>query len=171
VDIRDSATRDHAEIERLYAAAFPDEDLRPLVRKLLEDTPDVLSLVAAAPSGLIGQIVFTPCRVSDGTTTAALLGPLVVDAGWRRRGVGGTLIRTGLDRLREAGVDRALVLGDPAYYGRFGFAPEGSLEPPFALPPTWRNAWQSIGLSGDTPAPHRRLIVPPAWNDATLWGR
>jgi putative acetyltransferase len=169
VDIRESSDSETAEIERLYAAAFPEEDLRPLVRNLLKDTPGVRSLVAAGRSGLFGHIVFTPCRVTGADAAVALLGPLAVDAVWRQRGVGGALVRTGLDRLRQAGVGRVLVLGDPAYYGRFGFEREDALAPPFALPTAWRDAWQSTGLTDDALPHDGRLIVPPAWNDPKLW--
>ena len=51
------------------------------------------------------------------------LAPLAVDEGWRRRGVGTALVRAGLDACRELDIDAVSVLGDPAYYGRFGFTP------------------------------------------------
>ena len=42
---------------------------------------------------------------------------------WQRRGVGTALIRAGLDVCRAQGWDRVVVLGDPGYYARLGFAP------------------------------------------------
>ncbi|MGB0627212.1 MAG: hypothetical protein ACPGQ5_11645 [Alphaproteobacteria bacterium] len=48
IEIRESDPADTAAIERLYPAAFPDEDLLPLLRNLLADRDDVTSRVATA---------------------------------------------------------------------------------------------------------------------------
>ncbi|MHB8528786.1 MAG: GNAT family N-acetyltransferase [Caulobacteraceae bacterium] len=40
----------------------------------------------------------------------------------QKRGVGSRLVRSGLGRLVEGGYEAASLLGDPAYYGRFGFS-------------------------------------------------
>ena len=49
----------------------------------------------------------------------------------------------GLARLATGGVALVFVLGDPAYYGRFGFAPAlpHHLVPPYELPAAHREAW------------------------------
>ena len=137
------------------------------MRRLLGDTPGVLSLVAVAGPALTGHAVFTPCSVKD--DAVALLGPLAVAPAWQKRGVGTALVQEGLERQRSAGVARVLVLGDPAYYGRFGFAAERSVAPPFAIPEAWRAAWQSIALREDARGLRGRLAVPPAWNKRALW--
>lgn len=54
---------------------------------------------------------------------ALLLGPLAVSADWRGLGVGGALMRQGLDMAAWARHRVVLLVGDTAYYGRFGFAP------------------------------------------------
>ena len=168
-NIREGVLSDFAEIEPLYADAFPNEQLRPLVRALLQDTPSVLSLVAIAGSVLIGHIVFTRCSMAGGSDGVALLGPLAVAPTWQKRGVGSALVRAGLDRLRSADLDRVFVLGDPAYYSRFGFEAERSVVPPFRLPEEWRAAWQSISLRSTASRLQGTLSVPPAWNEPTLW--
>jgi len=50
IEIRESVPGDLAAIEVLYLEAFPDEDLLPLVRELLQDASVALSLV-----GIIGS--------------------------------------------------------------------------------------------------------------------
>jgi putative acetyltransferase len=55
---------------------------------------------------------------------AAYLACLSVEPAWQRRGIGSRLVRGGLARLIERGYRAASLLGDPAYYGRFGFSPE-----------------------------------------------
>ena len=169
--IREGESADFARIERLYPDAFPGEELLPLVRTLVQDTPDVLSLVAITEFALVGHIVFTPCGVAGGSDTVALLGPLAVATARQKRGIGSALVRAGLHRLRSSGYGHVLVLGDPAYYGRFGFAAERSIVPPFPLPEEWRDAWQSIALRSTASRLRGTLSVAPAWNEPTLWSR
>ena len=61
------------------------------------------------------------------TTAAGIVGaglaPVAVLAAHRRRGVAAELVRAGLDAARTAGFSWAVVLGEPAYYARFGFRP------------------------------------------------
>ena len=127
VEIRESVAGDRAAIEALYPQAFPDEDLVPLVRALLAEGPAVLSLVAATGSGVAGHVLFTRCGLAGGTGAAALLAPLCVAPARQRQGIGSALARAGLRRLEDEGVGRVFVLGDPAYYGRLGFRPEGKV--------------------------------------------
>lgn len=167
--IRNSVAGDIAAIDRLYPAAFPDDELRPLVTTLLHDTPDVLSLVAVAGAALIGHVAFTSCRVTGDRRAVALLAPLAVAPGWQQRGVGSALVRAGLDRLRADGIVQVFVLGDPGYYRRFGFVMERSVTPPCPVPDAWRDAWQSVRLHDAGPVLHGTLIVPPVWTDPALW--
>jgi len=62
------------------------------------------------------------------------LGPMVVLPGHQRRGIGGRLIETGNQKLREAGCPFIVVLGHPEYYPRFGFKPTGE----YGLQCEWR---------------------------------
>lgn len=168
-DIRESGPRDLDGIERLYPDAFPDEELRPLVGALLQDVPEVVTLVATDDGALVGHVVFTPGRVADGTFPVALLGPLAVATAYQKRGIGTALVRAGLDRLRSVGFDQVFVLGDPAYYSRLGFVTERSVAPPFSLPDEWGDAWQSIALRHAPSNLSGKLVVPGAWNEPALW--
>jgi predicted N-acetyltransferase YhbS len=58
-----------------------------------------------------------------------LLGPLAVHPNERNRGIGSALMRRAIARARLAGHHAILLVGDAAYYGRFGFsaAPTGAL--------------------------------------------
>ena len=81
-----------------------------------------LSLVAEDGGGrIVGHVLFTELAV-DGTT-ALVLAPLGVDPAHQGRGVGGKLVRDGLDAAKQLGFPAVLVLGDTAYYPRFGFEP------------------------------------------------
>ena len=146
IEIRDSNAEDRAALESLYPQAFPDEDLLPLVRDLLNDLTVPVSLVATLDLQVAGHVIFTRCEVNSGGVSAALLGPLAVAPEYQRQGIGSALIRAGLRRLEQEDVALVCVLGDPAYYGRFGFHPEATLEPPYPLPVEWRDAWQTKEL-------------------------
>jgi putative acetyltransferase len=116
-EIRRSRAEDLPAIEKLYPAAFPEEDLLPLVRQLLTEDAGILSLVAEAGGLTVGHILFTLCGISGSEARAALLAPLAVAPEWQRKGIGSALIRDGLTRLERDGVAHVYVLGDPAYYG------------------------------------------------------
>lgn len=164
--IRESAPGDCDAIECLYPEAFPDEDLVPLVRDLLKGPASVLSLVATIDSQVAGHVIFTRCDV-DGSV-AALLGPLAVAPNWQRQGIGSTLVHTGLQRLDKWEVKVVCVLGDPSYYGRFGFERDSSIKPPYTLPSEWRDAWQSLNTG--TPEPITgKLVLPDTWMQPALW--
>ena len=167
--IRDSVKADVAAIESLYPAAFPEEDLVPLVNSLLREPKIALSLVAAIDSEIAANVIFTRCGVEGRDVEAALRGPLAVAPEWQKQGIGTAIVGAGLRRLQDARVGLVLVLGDPAYYGGLGFSPESLVEPPYALPPEWAGAWQSQYL-GDNAGPCAgKLSVPPQWLDPALW--
>lgn len=169
LQVRESKQDDSAAIESLYPEAFPDEDLLPLVRDLLSGAVVCLSVVATIDTRIVGHAIYTKCGVVGSSVNAALLGPLAVSPAWQRQGIGSAIVRTGLRRLEEAGVNQVFVLGDPAYYGRFGFVPERLVEPPFPLPAEWDGAWQSQNLV-ETSTPHAGLLsVPPPWLQPALW--
>ncbi len=157
------------EIAALYAAAFPQEDLLPLIRALA-GRADVLALVARLGPELVGHVAFTRCGVAGRTEGVALLGPLAVAPAHQRRGIGGVLVRDGLRRLAEDGVVRVQVLGDPGYYVRFGFRADAAVAPPYPLPDAWRSAWQVLDLHAATPPVAGNLEVPDPWRNPALWG-
>ena len=168
VSIRESRPDDHAALEVLYPAAFPDEDLLPVVRELLPRS-DVLSLVAIRDKRVAGHVMFTMCGVEGSDIRAALLAPLAVAPAVQRTGIGSAIVRDGLKRLRDDGIELVLVLGDPNYYSRFGFVPERGIGTPLPIPTEWADAWCSIALHGDPTTHVGKLVVPEAWNHSELW--
>ena len=169
IDIRRSVAADESALAHLYPDAFPDEDLLPLVRALLRDEASLLSLVAVKDRAVVGHVLFTQGNIDPAGERAALLGPLAVATRVQRRGIGGALIRAGLRELAPAGVRRVLVLGDPAYYGRFGFSVDHAVEPPCPIPQEWREAWRSIELTGGPGGAQGRLVLPEHWMRPALW--
>ena len=86
-----------------------------------------LSLVAEADGTIVGHVAFSPVSLSDGSRGWYGLGPISVDPARQGEGIGGKLIREGLERLKALGATGCVLLGDPAYYSRFGFAPDAKL--------------------------------------------
>ena len=80
-----------------------------------------LSLIATDHGRLVGTVRLW--NVNAGPACAALLlGPLAVHPGHRNRGIGTRLMQRAVARARLAGHGAIILVGDAAYYARFGFA-------------------------------------------------
>jgi putative acetyltransferase len=169
LELSESRPDDRASLEKLYAAAFPEEDLLPVVAGLLGDETRALSLVAIADGTLVGHAAFTMCSIGGRSEPVALLAPVAVLPGHQKSGIGTALIKTGLERLQAGGIVQVYVLGDPAYYGRFGFAACNAVAPPYPLPRAWTAAWQSVDLSEAARDLRGELSVPAPWQRPELW--
>jgi len=168
-EIRDAKFADQRAIHDLYSAAFPHEELRPLIVDLEAESSGVLSLLSTNGTGIVGHVMFTTCNLEGSTLKAALLGPLAVAPDAQRRGTGSSLVRDGLQRMACVGVSIVCVLGDPAYYRRFGFLPEERVKPPYSLPKEWIGAWQSLRTGASHLVPEGTLLVPKPWQRRELW--
>ena len=168
LEVRATEPTDHVALSALYAEAFPEEDLRPLVQALLAELTGVVSLAAAADGALVGHLAVTLCGIGGAENAAALLGPLAVHPSHQRQGVGRALIEAGVARMHDTSARLILVLGDPAYYGRFGFETGHGVAAPYALPKEWEDAWRALPLKPG-PAPAGSLNPPAPWRRPELW--
>ncbi len=121
--IRYARPADHDAIHAVVAEAFGRDAEADLVRKLRDNDDRLFELVADQDDRIDGHIFFSRLW-ADRPQLFGALAPLAVHPERQRQGVGGKLIRAGVDCAREFGCHGLLVLGDPAYYGRFGFAAE-----------------------------------------------
>ncbi|VXD06227.1 putative acyltransferase with acyl-CoA N-acyltransferase domain [Enterobacterales bacterium 8AC] len=113
---------DAAGIDALLRRAFGRDDEADLVQQLREDGLLTLGIVATDDQGgVVGYTAFSPVDVAGVDRQWVGLAPLAVDESLRRQGLGEKLIYEGLDALNEFSYAAVVVLGDPAYYGRFGF--------------------------------------------------
>lgn len=126
IAIRAATGGDVAAIDALLRASFPEPVEAMLVRRLCVDGDMVLTLVAddEATGELAGMVAFSQMNVdvAGKPIAAAALAPVAVAASHRRQGVAEALIQAGLAHLVDAGATLCFVLGDPDYYGRFGFS-------------------------------------------------
>lgn len=116
---------DSADIELLLDAAFgPDRRSRTAYR-LREGVEPYrgLSLVARAHGRLVGSIQCWPCELGDGAAAhdLTLLGPVAVAPDVQGTGLGKQLMRASLEVADACGHGAIVLIGDPEYYGRFGF--------------------------------------------------
>ncbi|MGB6229178.1 MAG: N-acetyltransferase [Litorimonas sp.] len=138
--VRAERPGDEAAIFDLTQAAFAPMPFSggtegPIIDALRRDGDLVLSLVAEADAAIVGHIAFSPVTVSGESRGLYGLGPVSAHPERQRQGIGSALIREGLSRLPDA---RAVFLvGDPAYYSRFGFVGDCGLThgsvPPHAV--------------------------------------
>ena len=105
---------------------YSDGDEQDLVNRLRELGKISLSLVAIDEGEVVGQITFSPVTSSDGSEPWFGLGPVSVTPTRQSEGIGGQLIRAGLEEISNRGALGCILTGNPVYYQRFGFklAPE-----------------------------------------------
>lgn len=116
--IRAARPDDAAAVRAVTRRAFPEGPEVALVDALEAGGHAGLSLVACDPAP-VGFALF-PIMAEPAGTLA--LGPVATVPERRREGVASALIREGLGRARADGWRGVFVLGDPAFYERFGFS-------------------------------------------------
>lgn len=122
--IRSEIGIDAASIDSLLRRSFPTSAEAELVQQLREDGLLTLGVVATDDDGqVLGYAAFSPVTLNDEDRQWVGLAPLAVDESVRRQGLGKQLIYEGLDTLNEFGYAAVVVLGDPAFYGPYGFEP------------------------------------------------
>ena len=121
--IRPAVAADRAAIHAVEEQAFGQPLEAKLVDQLVADGDAVLELVAERDGELLGHLLFSRLivRRDIGDFAAVALAPLAVAPAAQRAGIGGALVRAAHERLAAAGESLSVVLGDPAYYGRFGY--------------------------------------------------
>lgn len=121
IAVRDETPDDYAAIRDAVTAAFGRPDEASLVERLRADGDCAFSLVAVDRSDLVGHIAFSPMTAPF---PALGLAPVSVVPHRQRSGIGGQLIRAGLERAAQNGCVGVFVVGEPGYYSRFGFDAE-----------------------------------------------
>jgi putative acetyltransferase len=124
ITFRLEAANEAGLIYDLVHKTFGQEDEAKLVEDLCDDGDALISIVALDEEVIVGHILFSdiPVGTSKNLLRGAALAPVSVAEAYQRQGIGGGLVMEGLKECRKIGIQVVLVLGDPAYYGRFGFS-------------------------------------------------
>ena len=160
--IRSEIPADAASVRALIDAAFANAPYASgteaaILDRLRTDGDLAIALVAAGKDAILGQVAFSPAQ-AGGEAGWLALGPVAVAPSWQRRGVGHALITEGLAQARAAGARGVVLIGDPAYYGRFGFRGDQGLTYG-AVPPPYVQA-----LSFGAPVPDGPIRYAPAFD-------
>jgi len=118
MNIRDETRDDLVAVRQVLEAAFGQPAEADLVEALRQSGDAVISLVAEADGQVVGQVLFSTLQ-APGRCIA--LAPVSVLPGRQNQGIGSALVRHGLTRARSDGWQAVFLLGDPQFYGRFGF--------------------------------------------------
>ncbi|MFZ5749250.1 MAG: GNAT family N-acetyltransferase [Pseudomonadota bacterium] len=154
IAIRPAAPKDAGDIDLLLHQCFPRPAEAVLVKQLAIDGDLVLVLLARdeITNELTGMVALSRMDVEVGgeQVPAVALAPVAVAPGFRRTGVADVLIQAAIHWMRDAGAALMFVLGEPGFYGRFGFSTElaEGYESPYAGPFLMAAAVQGVAPEG-----------------------
>jgi putative acetyltransferase len=124
--IRRETVSDAPAIFGVHTAAFATDNRRTPPEAVLvdqlraaSDSIPALSLVAEISDAVVGHVLGSRAHI-DGYSSLGL-GPLGVLPTHQRRGVGTALMHAVLAAADALDLPEVVLLGDPAYYRRFGF--------------------------------------------------
>jgi putative acetyltransferase len=131
--IRREGPRDARATQELHDAAFGipqgrrESVERELLRGLRSDGSviDELTFVAELDGEIVGHVVCS--RASLAGAPSVGLGPISVRPGHQQQGIGAALVMSVVASAEQAAEPVVVLLGDPEYYGFFGFVPASRL--------------------------------------------
>lgn len=115
------APADTAQIESLLCDAFGGRDEVDLMARLRNPELKIIEICAHHGTELVGHIFLSEMILPK---KWGALAPLSVASAHQKKGVGTTLVEEAIRRAKAHGWEALVVLGDPKYYGRFGFSTE-----------------------------------------------
>ena len=177
IHIRETMNDDFQAIMEVEKQGFGYDKEAELVAQLLDDKTGepIISLLAFHNNEAIGHILFTKAIIEGSNTSPLIhiLAPLAVKPAFQKKGIGGMLIREGLNKLKKIGSEMVFVFGSPQYYPKFGFITGAeSLGFPalYPLPPELADAWMIQALSSEgLSAIKGRIICATELNKLQHW--
>lgn len=133
--IRSEEAKDVEAIAEVTKAAFENHPYSRQTESCIIDALRAagaltVSLVAEVEDAVVGHVAFSPVTISDGSDNWYGLGPVAVLPAFQNRGIGTALINEGLSALKSLEARGCALVGEPAFYQRFGFksVPELTME-------------------------------------------
>lgn len=173
--IRETTDADLNDILFVEREAFNSIKEADLTKDMLADpsAKPRLSLIAHIEDQPVGHILFTKARLSNNPRVAvSFLAPLAVVPKFQRQGIGGALVKRGLELLSKSRVDLVFVVGHPDYYPRHGFSPAGKLgfEATYPIPEEDADAWMVQALRPNViGSVSGKVVSCDALNKPELW--
>ncbi|MEM7479241.1 MAG: N-acetyltransferase [Planctomycetota bacterium] len=165
--------KDFESIMNVHRLAFGEAE-GPEVARLARDflgLPDTISTSARRDGKIVGNVLFTPFLFQDQPDAkCCLLAPCGVLPNYQGQGVGKELMETSIEHLKSVKTDAVFVLGVPAFYPRYGFAPTDKQTPyPDLL--TISEPWMALELNpgslsrlGGKTIAVKPFMVPEYWD-------
>ena len=156
LQLRHETPNDIDAIEAVTIAAFADaphtsRTEQCIVRALRAAGELTLSIVAVEHGQVVGYVALSPVKITDDHGRSAAgwygLGPISVLPQRQGQGIGSRLMEQVLSELRAMQAAGCVLLGDPAYYARFGFEARAGLQLP-GVPPGY---FMALALRGPVP--------------------
>ncbi len=152
--IQETEANDFNDIMEVERAAFGFDKEAELVADLLKDpsAKPIISLLAFDQDRAVGHLLFTRVYLNESENKGLfyILAPLAVIPEYQKKGIGGLLIKNGLEILKARACDLVFVLGHMEYYPKYGFIPDAEsfgFSAPFPIPEEHKNAWMVQALS------------------------
>ena len=158
--VRGASSADASAIRLVVAAAFGRPDEAVIVDQVRAAHEALAEFVAEVDGEVAGLVLFNRMKCRPPMLVAGL-GPLAVAPAFQGRGIGSALVRHGLDACRQRGVRACVVLGAPAYYGRFGFTSAGA-----AIESRYSHlrAFQALAFGDSSLPQHLSIAYPDAFD-------
>ena len=122
--LREATSGDHEAVANIVSAAFKREDETKLVRALWAADAMRVEMLAEKDGAPIGYCAFSPLTAKPALDGVMLgLAPVAVTPDHQSKGAGTAVVNAGLAACRKLDARLIAVLGEPSYYGRFGFKP------------------------------------------------
>lgn len=148
IQIRETKAEDIHDILEVEEQAFGYDKEAKLTKELLSDesAEPIVSLLAFYGQEAIGHILFTRAYFEhpENQPMMHILAPLAVKPEYQRQGVGGLLIKAGIQVLQKKGSNLAFVLGHKEYYPKYGFLPGAErlgYPAPYPIPEEYSDCW------------------------------
>jgi len=154
--IRQTVEKDFNNIMEVERLAFGYDKEAKLTADLLSDKSanPMISLLAFYNEEAVGHILFTRAYF-DGQQKEPLmhiLAPLAVKPEFQQKGIGGLLIKRGIEILKEKGSKLVFVLGHKEYYPKYGFIPDAArlgFPAPYPILEEYSDCWMVQAINED----------------------
>jgi putative acetyltransferase len=128
-------------------AAHASGEEAAIVERMRRDGDLTAAFVAVDDGRVVGHVAFSPVLIDGEDCGWFGLGPVAVVPERQGERIGAALIEHGLNHLRAREARGCVLLGDPGYYRRFGFAADPALAYP-GPPPEY---FQRLVFRGEAP--------------------